>query len=147
MGWYYLLIDSTEDKAACTRIYRSRTSPALGAFSGTTFESAPHNPVLCNGAHAEVRDTSRLNLVRGERGWTALFHGIRSGMDESYSPSPLGHETYMSSVAWVDGWPVVNAGLPIGLLGDAEGMRWLPEVSEWNDDFDDDQGMWLSVLN
>jgi beta-xylosidase len=154
LGWYYLLVDGTAEsdgkmdkgasfagEHACTRVYRSKTAPHAGGFLDGNFESSPV-PVLNNGAHADVRGTSRLNLVRGERGWTAIFHAVRRAPEQSeseagssFTPSPFGPETYMANAAWVDAWPVINGGEHVGLTPDAEGMRWLPEVDEFEDEF------------
>jgi len=160
-GWYYLIVDSDisdepgQDVAAnadivattaCTRIFRSRSHPFTGAFTGDEFAACPANPILWNGEHPEVRGCSRLSLVRGERGWTAIFHAIRGQMVDKtsacnpltlsvFAPLPLGHETYMANALWKDGWPVINGAEPVGVTGDAEGMRWLPEVDEFEDAF------------
>lgn len=156
-GWYYLFVDgdvndedsidngktaSTSegvDLTACTRVFRTKTPPAAGGFLDG-YESAPHNPVLYNANHPDVRGTSRLSLVRGERGWSAIFQGTRGHATDSssseFTPLPVGLETYMAGVSWVDGWPVINAGNPIGTYNEAEGMRWLPEVNEFEDAFD-----------
>lgn len=37
---------------------------------------------------------------------------------------------------WIDGWPIVNKGKPIELVGHAEGLTMLPEAASWKDDFE-----------
>lgn len=168
-GWYYMLTSS--DDGASASVYRSRELGMEADDGEPQWEGAPRNPILANGDHADVRGTVRLDIVRGERGWSAIFRAMRSrsargsragsaagastpsssssasasagsrptptGADaDAWSDSHLGAETYMAPVEWRDGWPVINGGEHIELVGNAEGMRLLPERDEWVDEFD-----------
>ena len=122
-------------------VYRS-TSP-LGPF-----EAPPEgiNPVIYNGDHPDIQNTGHMDLVPIEgdsKGrWIAVFLGVRPifaagkahGADGM--PTHLGRESFMSTVEWKDGWPVVNERKRIELVGEADGFDMTQGMASWRDDFD-----------
>lgn len=82
-----------------------------------------------------------MDLVEGpDNNWWAVFLAIRplfdhDGNDGKKFNSPLGRETSLAPVEWVEGWPVVNGGKQVELIGQAEGLDLIEEPKEWNADF------------
>lgn len=120
-------------------VYRSK-SP-LGPF-----EPPPDgvNPVIFNDKHPDIQNTGHMDLIEGDDGkWIAVFLGVRPVFEAREvsggamgMPTHLGRESYMAPVEWVDGWPVVNNRKPIELIGEAEGLTLIPEVTSFVDNFD-----------
>ena len=70
------------------------------------FESHPDNPVLsARSTSRPIQNTGHADLVDTPDGGSALIMlGMRPlGMTQSFSP--LGRETFITDVAWADGWP------------------------------------------
>jgi xylan 1,4-beta-xylosidase len=90
------------------------------------FESFPNNPILTNmQAHIlDVHCTGHGDLVEDQNGnWWMVFLGIR--ISQKYM-SHIGRETFLAPVEWgKDGWPIVNYGKSITLIGEGP---CLPEV-------------------
>jgi xylan 1,4-beta-xylosidase len=103
------------------------------------FEPAPHNPILtASGTGSPVQNTGHADLVELHDGGTAMvLLGVRPvGLTQAFSP--LGRETFLTSVEWVDGWP--HARMP-----ELSGVR--PEHAEY--DFTGGTGLdhphWIGV--
>jgi alpha-N-arabinofuranosidase len=54
--------------------------------------------------------------------WWIVFLGTRHWPRSGSNFHHLGRETFLAPVSWIDGWPVVNAGKPIGLEMPADGL-------------------------
>lgn len=103
-GWYYLMIaeGGTEYGHSIT-IARSRD--IYGPY-----ESNPDNPILTNfsrlGQSKEIQGTGHGDLIEDQNGmWWIVFLGFRP---QNGSHHLLGRETFLESVEWYDGWPIVN---------------------------------------
>lgn len=138
-GWYYFFTAEGGTQGGHREcVYRSRTP--TGPF-GAPPEGV--NPVVYNDDHPDIQNTGHMDLIEGDNGkWIAVFLGVRpvfkvqevngvTGM-----PTHLGRESFMATVEWVDGWPVVNNRKPIELVGKAEGLTLLPGPSSWTASFD-----------
>lgn len=137
-GWYYFFTAEGGTQGGHREcVYRSRSPTG-------PFEAPPEgvNPVVYNGDHPDIQNTGHMDLIEGDDGkWIAVFLGVRPvfaarevggamGM-----PTHLGRESFMATVEWVDGWPVVNNRKPIELVGEAEGLSYLPGPESWIDEF------------
>ncbi len=71
------------------------------------YENCPYNPILTN-SHDTSKDIScagHADLIQNKKGQYYLVHlGCRQG---ALSISPLGRETFLTPLQFVDGWPVV----------------------------------------
>jgi beta-xylosidase len=97
--WYLLAAEGGTDRGHAVSIARG-PSP-LGPW-----ENCPHNPVLtATGTGSPIQNTGHADLVDAPDGGTALVHlGVRPvGLAQAFSP--LGRETFLTRVEWVDGWP------------------------------------------
>ncbi|KAI5847412.1 beta-xylosidase [Morchella snyderi] len=126
--YYYLLTaeGGTDDGHRAT-IARSHTP------SGP-WEPAPKNPILFNGGYGyrylTVQSTGHADMVETPDGRWFMTFLARRNVNGS---SPLGRETFMTPMEWVDGWPLVQA--PISLTVDAPG---LPDNGAVPDTFHDE---------
>ncbi|RSM43173.1 glycoside hydrolase family 43 protein [Amycolatopsis balhimycina DSM 5908] len=78
-------------------------SVARGPSIEGPFEGAPSNPVLsASGRYRPVQCTGHADLVRGPDGDDVL---VLLGTRAAGAASPLGRETYVTTVEWLDGWP------------------------------------------
>ncbi|KAJ5623302.1 hypothetical protein N7490_011907 [Penicillium lividum] len=109
LGFYYLLIaEGGTDNLHRATIARS-TSPT------GPWDPDPNNPLLFNGAYGydnlTVQSTGYATLVETPEGrWYAAFLARR----KVNGTSPLGRETFLTSVKWSsDGWPRMNNRQPI----------------------------------
>ena len=98
--WYLLAAEGGTDRGHAVTIAR-------GPSPVGPWESAPHNPVLT--ARSEfhtVQNVGHGDLVQTPDGaWAMVCLGVRTfGVSNGFSP--LGRETFITPVAWVDGWPV-----------------------------------------
>jgi beta-xylosidase len=130
--WYLLVAEGGTDRGHAVSIARSPSPEG-------PWESCPDNPVLsASGSHSPVQNTGHADLVETPDGGTAMvLLGVRPvGLVQAFSP--LGRETFLTAVDWVDGWP--RARLPELAAG--------PGVEETFDLADtgalDDPG-WLAV--
>lgn len=97
--WYLLAAEGGTDRGHAVTVARSRRPDG-------PFESAPHNPLLtAAGTGSPVQNTGHADLVELSDGGTAMvLLGVRPvGLAKSFSP--LGRETFLAAVDWIDGWP------------------------------------------
>ncbi len=100
--WYLVIAEGGTERGHSVSVARS-TSPA-GPFVG-----CPANPVLsARSTDRPIQNTGHADLVRAPDGsWHLVLLGMRTkGMTRSFSP--LGRETFATSVQWVDEWPDVR---------------------------------------
>lgn len=111
-------------------------SIARGTSPAGPFVGCPANPVLsARSTDRPIQNTGHADLVQAPDGsWHLVLLGMRTkGMTRSFSP--LGRETFATSLEWVDEWPVVRSvTLTEGLnaptffdefSGDALGPEWI----------------------
>jgi xylan 1,4-beta-xylosidase len=127
--WYLMIAEGGTERGHSVSIARG-TSPA-GPFVG-----CPENPVLsARSTDRPIQNTGHADLIQAPDGsWHLVLLGMRTkGMTRSFSP--LGRETFGTSIEWVDEWPVVR---PVTLTedlaaptfndqfsGDALGAEWV----------------------
>ncbi|HUZ27242.1 MAG TPA: glycoside hydrolase family 43 protein [Streptosporangiaceae bacterium] len=131
-GFYYLLLaeGGSEHHHAVTV---ARSAQVTGPY-----QNNPANPVLTHrhlGRAEPIVGTGHADLVQTPAGdWHAVLHAMRPY--GGYYPN-LGRETFLASVAWEDGWPIINPGAGRVL---AEFPAPLPEhpwpAEPGTDDFD-----------
>ncbi|MFB7946867.1 glycoside hydrolase family 43 protein [Kitasatospora phosalacinea] len=136
--WYLMIAEGGTERAHSVSIARSRRPDG-------PFEACPDNPLLTHaGSHSPIQNTGHADLVQGPDGsWWALLLGVRP---RGGTPGwhPLGRETYLTPVSWVDDWPVI-AEVPVELPD----LPW--ELHPWpaeptREDFDGPlPPQWLSV--
>lgn len=100
--WYLLAAEGGTDRGHAVTIARG-PSP-LGPW-----ESAPNNPVLtARSEFHSVQNVGHADLVQTpDGGWAMVCLGVRThGLSNAFSP--LGRETFITPVTWVDGWPVTE---------------------------------------
>lgn len=98
-SWYLLVAEGGTDRGHAVTVARS-------ASPDGPWESCPHNPVLtAAGNGALVQNTGHADLVATPDGGTAMvLLGVRPlGFATAFSP--LGRETFLTEVEWVDDWP------------------------------------------
>lgn len=118
--WYLMIAEGGTERGHAVSIARS-PSPA-GPFTG-----CPDNPILSARSTARpVQNTGHGDLVVAPDGtWRMVLLGVRTaGITRAFSP--LGRETFITSVEWEDGWPAVD---PTVLAGDVPAPTFV-------DDFD-----------
>jgi xylan 1,4-beta-xylosidase len=104
-GLYYLMIaeGGTGDNHAVT-IFRSKN--LRGPYEGNK-----KNPILTHrhlGSDYPIACTGHADIVETQAGeWWMVMLGVRPYGGFHYN---LGRETFLASVVWQDGWPVVNPG-------------------------------------
>ncbi len=104
-GWYYLIIaeGGTGENHAVT-VFRSKN--IRGPYEGNK-----RNPILTHrhlGQNVPIACTGHADLVETQRGeWWMVLLAVRPYGGFHYN---LGRETFLTPVAWEDGWPVVNPG-------------------------------------
>ena len=101
--WYLLIAEGGTERGHTVAIARGN-SPE-GPFEG--FEG---NPILtARSTSSPVQNVGHADLVEAPDGGTALVAlGVRPG-GFTRSFSPLGRETFLTRVEWVDGWPQVES--------------------------------------
>jgi xylan 1,4-beta-xylosidase len=102
--WYLLAAEGGTDRGHAVAVARSRHPDG-------PFESAPHNPILtASGTGSPIQNTGHADLFELPDGGTAMvLLGVRPvGLTQAFSP--LGRETFLTTVEWIDGWP--HARLP-----------------------------------
>ena len=104
--WYLLVAEGGTDRGHAVSIARgpSPTGP---------WESNPTNPVLtATGSENPVQNLGHTDLVETPDGGTAMvLLGVRPvGFGLAFSP--LGRETFLAPVRWVDGWPQAELVTP-----------------------------------
>lgn len=117
-GFYYLSTAEGGTEAEHQQcIARSREGP-YGPW-----EMAPYgevNPILYNGDDRDIQLTGHSDFVEAEDGsWWTVFLAVRPVFENGKQLlSPLGRETCLAPVQWIDDWPVVNGGKRIRLNSD-----------------------------
>ena len=117
--WYLTVAEGGTDRGHMISLGRS------SSIDGP-YEEYPHNPVLsARSTMRKVQNTGHADLFQTKEGdWAMVLLGVRPlGLTSSFSP--LGRETFITPVDWVDGWPVPR---PVEL-----GAQ---RVQEFRDDFD-----------
>ncbi|KJK12392.1 glycoside hydrolase [Terrabacter sp. 28] len=97
--WYLLVAEGGTDRGHAVSIAR-------GPSPEGPWESAPDNPVVtATGTENPVQNLGHADLVETPDGGTAMVMlGVRPvGFGLAFSP--LGRETFLSPVRWVEGWP------------------------------------------
>ncbi len=102
-GWWYLLIaEGGTERNHAVSVARSRSIE-------DPFEGAPHNPILtAMGTDRPVVSTGHADLVRGPHGNDLIVLLGTRPVGNARSFSPLGRETFVTGVTWLDGWPHVE---------------------------------------
>jgi len=100
--WYLLIAEGGTERGHTVAIARG-TSPE-GPFEGFA-----GNPILtARSTSSAVQNVGHADLVEAPDGGTAMVAlGVRPG-GFTRSFSPLGRETFLTRVEWVDGWPHVE---------------------------------------
>ncbi|UUT36165.1 glycoside hydrolase family 43 protein [Microbacterium elymi] len=100
--WYLLAAEGGTDRGHAVTVARSRRPDG-------PFESAPQNPILtAAGTGAPIQNTGHADLFDDPDGATRMvLLGVRPvGLAQSFSP--LGRETFITTVDWIDEWPCVR---------------------------------------
>ncbi|WP_327406681.1 glycoside hydrolase family 43 protein [Streptomyces sp. NBC_01288] len=100
--WYLLIAEGGTERGHSVSIAR-------GTRPDGPFEGGPANPVLSARSTARpVQNTGHADLVRTpDGGWALFLLGMRpGGLTRAFSP--MGRETFSTTLEWVDGWPVVQ---------------------------------------
>jgi beta-xylosidase len=105
--WYLLVAEGGTDRGHAVSIARgpSPTGP---------WDPSPHNPVVtASGTENPVQNLGHADLVETPDGGTAMvLLGVRPvGFGHGFSP--LGRETFLAPVRWVDGWPQAELVTPV----------------------------------
>lgn len=131
--WYLMIAEGGTERGHGVSIAR-------GPSPEGPFEGHPANPILsAKGTDRPIQNTGHADLVDTPDGGSALVMLGMRPLGGTQAFSPLGRETFITDVAWVDGWPV------------AEPVMLTPRPTEEEDAFDfsdptalDDPG-WLAV--
>lgn len=104
--WYLLIAEGGTERGHAVSVARGRS------ISGP-FDGHPANPILrASGTTRRVQNTGHADLVHGPDGTDLLvLLGVRP-LGAGGGFSPLGRETFVTPVEWVDGWPVAAAVEP-----------------------------------
>ena len=100
--WHLLIAEGGTERGHTVAIAR-------GSSPEGPFEGFAGNPILtARSTSSPVQNVGHADLVEAPDGGTALVAlGVRpSGFTRSFSP--LGRETFLTRVEWVDGWPRVE---------------------------------------
>lgn len=100
--WYLLIAEGGTERGHTVAIAR-------GSSPEGPFEAFAGNPILtARSTSSAVQNVGHADLVEAPWGGTALVVlGVRPvGFTQSFSP--LGRETFLSRLEWIDGWPVVE---------------------------------------
>jgi len=97
--WYLMIAEGGTERGHAVSVARSRSPEG-------PFEGDPQNPVLsARSTSRPIQNTGHADLVDLPGGGSALvLLGMRPlGANQSFSP--LGRETFITAVDWVDEWP------------------------------------------
>lgn len=100
--WYLLIAEGGTERGHSVSIAR-------GTRPDGPFEGCPANPVLsARSTDRPVQNTGHADLVRTpDGGWALIMLGMRPrGLTRAFSP--MGRETFSTTLEWLDGWPVVR---------------------------------------
>ncbi|GGN93602.1 glycoside hydrolase 43 family protein [Actinoplanes lobatus] len=98
--WYLLIAEGGTERGHAVSIARG---PAITG----PFEGAPANPILtASGQASRIQCTGHADLVAGPDGGddVLILLGVRT-LGRTAAFSPLGRETFATTVTWQDGWP------------------------------------------
>lgn len=102
-GWYYLLV-AEGGTGSSHHVCMLRSKDIFGPY-----EQNPRNPILCHldrKGH-EIQCTGHADLIQSPEGdWYAVFLATR--LAKKHYGSPLGRESFLAPVTWVDEWPVIG---------------------------------------
>jgi len=100
-AWYLLIAEGGTERGHAVSI--ARGDSIRGPFQG-----GPANPILrAGGTSRAVQNTGHGDLVVGPDGTDLMIVlGVRP-LGSGLAFSPLGRETFVTTVEWVDGWPLV----------------------------------------
>lgn len=107
--WYLIAAEGGTDRGHAVTVARSRRPDG-------PFDPAPHNPILtAAGTGAPVQNTGHADLFELSDGGTGMvLLGVRPvGLTQAFSP--LGRETFLTTVDWIDGWPHPRPPQPAGV--------------------------------
>ncbi|QSB12874.1 glycoside hydrolase family 43 protein [Natronosporangium hydrolyticum] len=125
--WYLLIAEGGTERGHAVSVARA-PHPA------GPFEGCPTNPVLsARSTDRPVQNTGHGDLIRTPDGsWALLLLGMRPrGLTRAFSP--MGRETFITGVTWVDGWPLPEPVVlaphpdPVLLRDDFDRPRLAPE--------------------
>jgi len=150
-GNYYYLLAAEGGTEAGHLVSVARSADLWGPYEG-----CPHNPLLSHRSlDHPIQSTGHGDMLKAKDGsWWLVFLGTRP---VGYPPTHvLGRETFLAPVSWVNGWPVVNQGNPVGtcmaapewILGDAKSADTHEDFdapllsSSWNFIRNPDPGSW-----
>jgi xylan 1,4-beta-xylosidase len=97
--WYLIAAEGGTDRGHAVTVARSHRPDG-------PFESAPRNPILtAAGTGAPIQNTGHADLFELPDGGTGMaLLGVRPvGLTQAFSP--LGRETFLTTVDWIDDWP------------------------------------------
>ncbi len=100
--WYLMIAEGGTERGHCVSIARS--SSPMGPFEG-----CPANPVLsARSTNRPIQNTGHGDLVQTPDGeWVMICLGMRT-RSGTRAFSPMGRETFGTTLRWEDGWPVVE---------------------------------------
>jgi len=131
-GTYYYMLAAEGGTEAGHLVSVARSVDLWGPY-----ESCPNNPILSHRSLDQpIQSTGHGDMVKAHDGsWWLVFLGTRPG---GYPPCHLlGRETFLAPVSWKDGWPLVNDGLPVGLVMTLPRWESTPQPGPAaHDDFD-----------
>jgi beta-xylosidase len=100
-SWYLMIAEGGTERGHGVSIAR-------GPRPDGPFEGCPRNPVFsARSTSWPVQNAGHGDLVRTpDGGWAMVFLGMRArGMTQAFSP--MGRESFITTLEWEDGWPVV----------------------------------------
>jgi len=105
-AWYLLIAEGGTERGHGVSI--ARADNARGPF-----EPGPSNPFCsASGTNRPIQNTGHADLIELPDGQAAmLLLGVRP-LGGSYGFSPLGRESFLTTLTWVNGWPVAAPVMP-----------------------------------
>lgn len=104
--WYLLLAEGGTERGHTISVARSEKPD--GPFVGN-----PSNPIMsASGTARQIQNTGHADFVRCFDGsWKAVLLGMHT-QGETRAFSPLGRQTFITDVDWVDSWPEMQVVTP-----------------------------------
>lgn len=104
--WYLLLAEGGTERGHAISVARSEKPD--GPFVGN-----PSNPIMsASGTARQIQNTGHADFLQCFDGlWKAVLLGMHT-QGETRAFSPLGRQTFMTDVDWVDGWPEMHVVTP-----------------------------------
>jgi len=121
-GWWYLLIaEGGTERGHAVSVARGRS------VSGP-FEGYAGNPVLtARSTNNPVQNLGHADLVETPDGTAMVLLGVRPiGFTHAYSP--LGRETFLTRVDWVEGWPIPRPLGPVEVASETLAVDFTHEA-------------------